>query len=198
MEPDRGGKGEEKWDKSPEFKWILVGCPCMHTRCGFFWVDYSRCWAASKSLAVSFLNSSLPLQLFLTIQEKQFYTFKTARNPGAYSQLTSVLSIAKIGRPSQDRSLWLWSKKGIGEKELTLPQVLPENTLLCLLWSCMEPQTCTWRADLSLPFLISDVIFLFCHLFSREIACSALSGGVSFEASSTRWHLSRLYLMGDI
>ena len=103
---------------------------------------------------------------------------------------------SKDRQTSQDRSLWLWSKKGTGEKELTLLQVLPKNILLCLLWSYTEPQMCTWVADLSLSLLISDAILLSCHLFSREIACSALAGGISFGVTPTRWHFSSLSFMG--
>lgn len=97
---------------------MLVGCPCTHIRCGYFWVDDSRCWAASKPSAVSFLNSSLSLQLLLTSQEKQYRTSKQYQESG--SILTAYLSAicSKDRQTLQGRSLWFWSKKKIGEKEL--------------------------------------------------------------------------------
>lgn len=57
---------------------MLVECPCTCIRCGYFWVDGNKCWAASYPSAISFLNSYLSLQLLLTIQEKQHLTFKAA------------------------------------------------------------------------------------------------------------------------
>lgn len=172
---------------------MLVEYPCTHIKWGYFWVDESRCWAASKPSAVSFLNSSLSFSLFQIFKKCSIILFKP--HQGSWWAYSERASVAKISSPHK-RDIFDFSEGKEPEKRnWPFYRFYQNPTLLFSVKLYMCVQTHPWMADLSLSLLVSKAILLSCGLFSREIACSALAG-VSFGVTPTKWHLSSLFFMG--